>query len=91
MKEQRAVAIIGIGCRFPGGVGDTRSFWQLLIEGRDAITEVPANRIDLERFYDSRPATPGRIMSRWGGFLDAIEEFDPDYMHPGDPLRINLR
>ena len=77
--DARAVALVGIGCRFPGGVVDVRSFWRLLAEGRDAITEVPASRIDLERYFDPRPATPGRMMSRWGGFLDAIEDFDPAF------------
>lgn len=73
------IAIIGIGCRFPGGVVDAKGFWRLLSEGGDAITEVPANRIDLERFFDPRPATPGRMMSKWGGFLDRLEEFDPEF------------
>ena len=77
MSNEHSIAIVGIGCRFPGGVVDVRSFWQLLQEGRDAITEVPPNRIDLERFFDPRPATVGRIMSRYGGYLDAIEDFDP--------------
>jgi len=70
------VAIIGIGCRFPGGVVDAASFWQLLSEGRDAIGEIPADRIDLAHYFDPRPATPGRIMTRWGGFLPGIEDFD---------------
>lgn len=71
-----AVALVGIGCRFPGGVTDARSFWALLSEGRDAIGDIPPNRIDLQRFFDPRPATPGRMVSRRGGFLDAIEDFD---------------
>jgi acyl transferase domain-containing protein len=70
------VAIVGIGCRFPGGVVDAHTFWQLLLDGRDAIGEVPADRIDVPRFYDERPATPGRMMSRRGGFLDRIDTFD---------------
>ena len=76
---RRQVAIVGIGCRFPGGVVDPASFWKLLNEGVDAITEIPASRIDLGRYFDPRPATPGRMMSRWGGFLDRIEEFDPEF------------
>lgn len=73
------VAIVGIGCRFPGGVVDPASFWALLREGRDAVGEVPADRIDLDRFYDARPATRGRMMSRRGGFLDRIDAFDADF------------
>jgi acyl transferase domain-containing protein/acyl carrier protein len=71
-----AVAIIGIGCRFPGSVTDPAGFWKLLSDGVNAITEIPADRIDLGHFFDPRPATPGRMMTRWGGFLDGIDEFD---------------
>ncbi|MBI5722134.1 MAG: type I polyketide synthase [Burkholderiales bacterium] len=71
-----AVAIVGIGCRFPGGVVDVASFWQLLKEGRDAITEIPASRIDIDRLFDPRPATPGHVVTRRGGFVDGIEAFD---------------
>src|SRR5262245_9127554 len=71
------VAIIGIGCRFPGGVVDPASFWRLLREGRDVIGEIPSSRFDLKHYYDSRPATPGRVMAKWGGFLEGLEQFDP--------------
>jgi len=73
------VAVVGIGCRFPGGINDPASFWKLLNEGRDAIDEIPSDRIDLAHFFDERPATPGRIMSRWGGFLDRIDQFDANF------------
>lgn len=77
--SSRRVAIIGIGCRFPGGVTNPREFWDFLIEGRQAIEEIPADRIDTRRYFDPRPATPGRIMSRWGGYLAGIDRFDCDY------------
>ena len=73
------IAIVGIGCRFPGGVTDVAGFWQLLADGVDAIREIPADRIDLAHFYDEKPATPGRIMTRWGGFLDQIDRFDAGF------------
>ena len=76
MTEHMPVALVGIGCRFPGGAHDVASFWRLLCEARDAIEEIPADRIDLAHFHDERPATPGRIMTRWGGFLRGIESFD---------------
>ena len=79
MSDARSVAIIGVGCRFPGGVTDVAGFWQLLIDGVDAVNEIPADRIDLAHFYDAKPATPGRIMTRWGGFLDGIDQFDADF------------
>jgi acyl transferase domain-containing protein/acyl carrier protein len=74
-----AVAIVGIGCRFPGGVSDADSFWRLLSEGRDAITEIPSDRMDVRRYFDPKPSTPGRMTNRWGGFLDRIDEFDADF------------
>jgi len=86
-----AVAIVGIGCRFPGGVTDAASFWQLLTEGRDAIGEIPSDRINIERYFDSRAATPGRMMTRSGGFLERIEEFDADFfeMSPREAERLD--
>jgi acyl transferase domain-containing protein len=69
------IAIIGMGCRFPGA-SDLQAFWQLMCNGVDAITEVPTDRFDVQAFYHPQPATPGKIMSRWGGFLDQIDHFD---------------
>lgn len=69
------IAIIGMGCRFPGAP-NPRAFWQLMCNGLDAITEVPADRYDVNAVYDPRPATPGKVMSRWGGFLDQVDQFD---------------
>jgi phthiocerol/phenolphthiocerol synthesis type-I polyketide synthase B len=78
-RRSDGVAITGIGCRFPGGVSDAASFWHLLISGKDAIAEIPCDRIDLNHFFDASPATPGRMMTRWGGYLDRIDEFDADF------------
>jgi myxalamid-type polyketide synthase MxaB len=72
------IAVIGIGCRFPGAAGPEQ-FWQLLLEGRDAITEIPADRWAVDAYYDANPQTPGKSYSRWGGFLDRIDEFDPAF------------
>ena len=65
-----------MGCRFPGGVRDPEAFWQLMLEGRDAITEVPAWRWDVERLYDPDPHAKGKVASKWGGFVDEPEMFD---------------
>ncbi|GAU68947.1 hypothetical protein SSP35_09_01910 [Streptomyces sp. NBRC 110611] len=73
------IAIVGMGCRFPGGVDGPRSFWDLLCEGRDAVTEVPADRWDVEEFLDPDPAAPGKTTTRWGGFLDGVDRFDPHF------------
>src|SRR5262249_19056450 len=70
------IAIIGIGCRFPGGARNPQAFWRLLTEARDAITEVPPDRWDWRAFSDPATAPPGKINTRWGGFLPAVAEFD---------------
>ncbi len=73
------IAIIGIGCRFPGGVNDAESFWQLLVAGRDAVSQVPADRWNVERFYDAEPGLAGKSIAKRGGFLDQIDLFDPQF------------
>ncbi|MBV8587317.1 MAG: acyltransferase domain-containing protein, partial [Verrucomicrobia bacterium] len=80
--EQRTpepIAVVGVGCRFPGGANDPDSFWRLLIEGRDAIVEVPPDRWDINALYDPNPDASGKMNTRWGGFLDAIDQFDPEF------------
>src|SRR5579883_3462544 len=73
------IAIIGIGCRFPGGIATLKDFWELLRNGVDAITEVPPDRYDIDAYYDPHPATPGKVMSRFGGFLDQVDRFDAGF------------
>ncbi|MCA9875177.1 MAG: polyketide synthase, partial [Anaerolineales bacterium] len=75
-SKHEPIAIIGIGCRFPGAVNSPESFWNLLRSEVEAISEIPASRMDLDHLFDERPSTPGRIMSRWGGYLDDIDRFD---------------
>ena len=72
------IAIIGIGCRFPGSSGP-QEFWQSIHDGVDAITEVPADRFNLDEVYDSDPTIPGKISTRWGGFVDQVDQFDPQF------------
>ncbi|HZM70373.1 MAG TPA: SDR family oxidoreductase [Candidatus Cryosericum sp.] len=72
------VAIIGIGCRFPGA-SDPAAFWKLLRDGTDMITEVPADRFDIASVYDPRPAAPGKTQSRFGGFVRDVGAFDADF------------
>ncbi|HAX75258.1 MAG TPA: short-chain dehydrogenase, partial [Cyanobacteria bacterium UBA11372] len=73
-----SIAIIGIGCRFPGAK-NTESFWQLLRNGVDAISEMPKERWDIDLFYDPEPGKPGKISTRWGGFLDRVDGFDASF------------
>ncbi|WP_437786899.1 SDR family NAD(P)-dependent oxidoreductase [Sorangium sp. So ce1097] len=73
------IAIVGLGCRFPGGADDPDTFFQLLLEGRDAITEVPKDRWDIDAYYSPDPDAPGKMSSRHGGFLRDIRGFDPEF------------
>ncbi len=70
------IAIVGIGCRLPGGVHSPRALWELLRQGRDAITTVPPSRWDLARHFDPDPRRPLHQHVRHGGFLEAIDRFD---------------
>jgi acyl transferase domain-containing protein len=72
------IAIIGIGCRFPGAK-DPETFWQLLRDGVDAITEIPTNRWNINELYDPNPESPGKMSSRYGGFLQQVDQFDPHF------------
>jgi acyl transferase domain-containing protein/acyl carrier protein len=73
-----AIAVIGIGCRFPGAK-DPRAFWTLLCHGEDAIREVPAERFNLDDFFDPDPAAPGKMLTRWGGFIEQVDRFDAHF------------
>ena len=77
--EKEGIAIIGIGCRFPGGVNDTEALWKLLVEGREAVGEVPPDRWNVERYYDAEPGIAGKSIARRGGFVDGLDQFDPQF------------
>jgi acyl transferase domain-containing protein/acyl carrier protein/ubiquinone/menaquinone biosynthesis C-methylase UbiE len=73
------VAVIGIGCRFPGGVMNPDDYWRLLERKGDAITEVPPGRWDVNQYYDPNPDAPGKVCTRYGGFLDGVDLFDAEF------------
>nr|QEO74255.1 Beta-ketoacyl synthase [uncultured bacterium] len=81
LKRARSepIAVVGVGCRYPGGVRDPDGFWQLLHDQRDAIGEVPSDRWDAQAYYAADPDAPGKISTRYGGFLDRIDQFDPSF------------
>ncbi len=78
-SQREPIAILGIGCRFPGGATDAESFWQLLRDGVDTVTEIPDERWDIEAHYDPDPDTPGKMYTRKGAFLQDIDQFDPQF------------
>ncbi|WP_075744570.1 phthiocerol type I polyketide synthase PpsB [Mycobacterium tuberculosis] len=73
------VAVVGIGCRFPGDVDGPESFWDFLVAGRNAISTVPTDRWDAEAFYHPDPLTPGRMTTKWGGFVPDVAGFDAEF------------
>ncbi|MEL6710182.1 MAG: type I polyketide synthase [Pseudomonadota bacterium] len=75
--QREPVAIIGLGCRFPGA-DNPEAFWQLLQSGQDAITQIPADRWDREAWFDPDPDAPGKMAVRHGGFLPQLSGFDPE-------------
>lgn len=72
------IAVVGIGCRFSGVDGPER-LWQMLVEGRNMIGEVPRDRWDADALYDADPQRPGHSPSRWGSFLEGVSRFDAEY------------
>ncbi len=89
-SKSEPVAIIGLACRFPGA-NNAGAFWQLLRDGVDAITEVPAERWDIDAFYNADRATLGKMNTRWGGFLDQVDQFEPHFfgISPREALEID--
>ncbi|HEY5808070.1 MAG TPA: beta-ketoacyl synthase N-terminal-like domain-containing protein, partial [Povalibacter sp.] len=85
------IAIVGIGCRLPGGANSPEAFWNLLCNGVDAITEVPPDRWRIDDYFDPRPGVPGKTYSRWGGFMDRIDAFDADFfgISPREVVRMD--
>ena len=85
------LAIVGMGCRFPGGLHDVKSFWNFLLQGRSAITEVPGTRWNLGRYYHPNPEIPGRMATKWGGFVDNLDLFDARFfgISPREAMRMD--
>jgi len=71
------IAIIGLACRLPGGADNPESFWQLLLDEVDGISEIHPDRWNIERFYSPEPGVPGKSYSKWAGQLDQIDQFEP--------------
>jgi myxalamid-type polyketide synthase MxaB len=77
--RREPIAIIGLGCRFPGGANDPDQFWRVLSDGVDAVTDVPRARWNADLYYDPDPDQPGKSYVRQGAFLDEFDRFDPQF------------
>jgi acyl transferase domain-containing protein/acyl-CoA synthetase (AMP-forming)/AMP-acid ligase II/acyl carrier protein len=77
--QTEPIAIVGMGCRFPGGVVNPEQFWRLLIEGTDAVGEVPSYRWNVDDYYDPEPGVMAKSYTRWGGFIEGVDQFDPEF------------
>ncbi|MBF0548409.1 MAG: SDR family NAD(P)-dependent oxidoreductase [Candidatus Riflebacteria bacterium] len=78
-NNNEPIAILGIGCRFPGGINGPDDLWKFLCQGKDAIADVPKNRWSKRLFFHPDKNRPGKIYSPKGGFLNDLEKFDPEF------------
>ncbi|MEB3360478.1 MAG: SDR family NAD(P)-dependent oxidoreductase [Synechococcales bacterium] len=78
-QQNEPIAIIGMACRFPGGANTPEAYWELLRNGIDAITEIPPQRWNVAALYDPDAEAPGKMYTRCGGFIDGIDQFDPQF------------
>src|ERR1700756_193186 len=72
------IAIIGIGCRFPGDSTSPDAYWKMMCAGTDTITEIPPDRWNTKTYYDPVPQRPGKSITKWGGFIKDVDKFDPE-------------
>ncbi len=78
-SQTEPIAIIGMGCRFPGGADSPEQFWRMLLQGTDAISEVPPDRWNIDELYDPNWEAPGKVKTRCGGLLDHVDQFDASF------------
>ncbi|HJT93896.1 MAG TPA: SDR family NAD(P)-dependent oxidoreductase, partial [Mycobacterium sp.] len=78
VRTDEPIAIVGMACRVPGAT-DPEAFWEVLSGGTDMIREIPDGRFDINDYYDPDPDAPGKIYTRYGGFLGDIDGFDPEF------------
>ncbi len=79
-QAKEPIALVGMGCRFPGGANNPEQFWALLRDGVDAVRDVPPERWPAEAYYEMDPAAPGKMYTVQGGFLDTpVDHFDASF------------
>ncbi|WP_229926212.1 type I polyketide synthase, partial [Streptomyces longispororuber] len=79
MPDERAIAVIGVSCRLPGGIDDLAGLWRVLSEGRSVVGRMPPDRFEPERFVDPVVPRPAKSYTAAGGFLDDVAGFDAAY------------
>ncbi|MET3210645.1 UNVERIFIED_CONTAM: PfaD family protein [Paenibacillus sp. PvR008] len=79
-KGEQDIAIIGVSGRYPGA-RNLQEFWQNLRDGKDCITEIPKDRWDHSLYFDPDKSKPGKTNSKWGGFIDGVDQFDPKFFN----------
>src|SRR3954449_1924704 len=89
-KPVTPVAVVGMGCRLPGGINSPEQLWDALLRGDDLVTEIPPERWDADEYYDPEPGVPGRSASKWGAFLDDVAGFDAEFFGIGEREAISL-
>ncbi|PWJ05924.1 polyketide synthase [Streptomyces sp. NWU49] len=90
-RLERAVAVVGVGCRLPGGITDLDGLWSVLRDGRDVVGEMPADRLPRDRTVDPGTVRPGRSYTAAGGFLEDVASFDAAYfgMSPAEARHVD--
>lgn len=85
------IAVVGIGCRFPGNVNSTKAFWETLKQDTNMIGQVLSDRFDSTSFYHEDRRKYGAVRSDKGGFLDNIQGFDADFFgyYPSEASRMD--
>ncbi len=85
------IAVIGMACRFPGGADSPKAYWELLKNRVDGIVAVPADRWDNDALFDADAEVPGKVTTRWGGFLPQVDRFDAAFfgISPREAIRMD--
>ena len=78
-RQTEPIAIVGMSCRFPGGANTPEAYWELLRDGIDAVEEIPGQRWNTDQYYDADIDAPGKMYTRYGSFIDEIDQFDPQF------------
>jgi acyl transferase domain-containing protein len=80
-RRTSPIAVVGMACRFPGGADTPERFWDVLAEGRHVVSEVPAERWDIEAYFDPDRDAPGKMYARHAGFIDGVDQFDAGFFN----------